>query len=131
MRLHEEMMIQGAKHEIDNSRIKLPHSIRLTVDAEQSLDAFACSEMKSRIANAYRAEHGDELAVEEVSSISSQKSELVQLADVIAGAVNRRKNHQGEYGYKDEMADLIIQELDIQLEKDDIPNLDATTWLFL
>ncbi len=29
------------------------------------------------------------------------------------------------------MADLIIESLDIQLEKNDIPNLDATTWLFL
>jgi hypothetical protein len=131
MRLHEEMMIRGAKHEVGSSRIKLPHAIRLTVDAEQSLDTFACSEMKSRIAMAYQAAHGDSLSVEEVTAISSQKSELVQLADLIAGAVNRRKNHTGELGYKDEMADLIIEQLDIQLEKDDIPGLDATTWLFV
>jgi hypothetical protein len=131
MRLHEEMMIRGARHEVDNSRIKLPHAIRLTVDAEQSLDAFACSEMKSRIAMAYQAAHGDRLSVEEVTTISSQKSELVQLADLIAGAVNRRKNHFGEQGYKDEMADLIIEQLDIQLEKNDIPGIDATTWLYV
>jgi hypothetical protein len=37
----------------------------------------------------------------------------------------------GEQGYKDEMADLIIEQLDIQLEKDDIPGLDATTWLYV
>ncbi len=91
MRLHEEMMIRGANHEINSSRIKLPHAIRLTVDAEQSLDAFACSEMKSRIAMAYQVAHGDGLSVEEVTTISSQKSQLVQLADLIAGAVNRRK----------------------------------------
>jgi hypothetical protein len=131
MRLHEEMMIRGAKHEVGSSRIKLPHAIRLTVDAEQSLDTFACSEMKSRIAMAYQAAHGDGLSVEEVTTISSQKSEPVQLADLVAGAVNRRKNHTGELGYKDEMADLIIEQLDIQLEKDDIPDLDATTWLFV
>ena len=131
MRLHEEMMIRGAKHEVKSSRIKLPHAIRLTVDAEQSLDNFSCSEMKSRIASAYQAEHGEDLSVEDVSTISSQKSALVQLADIIAGAVNRRKNHTGDPGYKDEMADLIIKELDIQLEKDAIPNVDATTWLFV
>jgi hypothetical protein len=73
--------------------------------------------------------HGDELSVEDVTTISSQKSELVQLADLIAGAVNRKKNHTGESGHKDEMADLIIKGLDIQLEKDGIPNLDATTWI--
>jgi len=131
MRLHEAMMIRGAEHEVTSSRIKLPHAIRLTVDAEQSLDTFACSEMKSRIAMAYQSAHGDGLSVEEVSTISSQKSELIQLADLIAGAVNRRKNHTGELGYKDEMADLIITQLDIQLEQNDIPNLDATTWIFL
>jgi len=53
----------------------------------------------------------------------------VQLADIIAGAVNRRRNHQGERGHKDEMADMIINQLDIQLERDDIPDIDATTWL--
>jgi hypothetical protein len=131
MRLHEAMMIRGAEHEVTSSRIKLPHAIRLSVDAEQSLDTFACSEMKSRIAMAYQSAHGDGLSVEEVSTISSQKSELIQLADLIAGAVNRRKNHTGELGYKDEMADLIITQLDIQLEQNDIPNLDATTWIFL
>jgi uncharacterized protein DUF3800 len=80
---------------------------------------------------AYQTVHGEDVSVEDVTTISSQKSELVQLADLIAGAVNKRKNHTGESGYKDEMAELIIKELDIQLEKDDIPKLDATTWLFV
>jgi hypothetical protein len=29
------------------------------------------------------------------------------------------------------MADLIVKELDIQLSTDDIPDVDATIWLYL
>lgn len=50
----------------------------------------------------------------------------MQLADVVAGAINRKKNHKGESGHKDDMADMIIERLDIQLELDDIPDVDAT-----
>lgn len=130
-RLHEFMLVRGAKHEIDSNRVKLPHEIRLTVDAEQSLDVIACADIQSKTAEQYRVAYGDQLVIEEVSSISSHKSQLVQLADVIAGAVNRRRNHKGERGHKDEMADMIISQLDIQLEQNDIPGVDATTWLYI
>jgi hypothetical protein len=128
-RLHEFMLIRGARHEIDNNRLKLPHEIRLTVDAEQSLDVIACSDIKSRVAASFKVDYGENLSIDDVSTISSHRSELVQLADVVAGAVNRRKNHKGERGYKDELADMIIERLDIQLKQDDIPAVDATAWL--
>lgn len=128
-RLHELMLVRGAEHEIRNNRIKLPHEIRLTVDAEQSLDVIACVDIKNRVAAAYRAAYGEQLVVDDVSSIASHKSEMVQLADVIAGAVNRRRNHKGDRGHKDEMADTIIDSLGIKLEKDDIPDIDASAWL--
>jgi Protein of unknown function (DUF3800) len=130
-RLHEFMLVRGAKHEIDSKRIKLPHEIRLTVDHEQSLDVFACTDIQNRIAASYHTAYGDQLKVEEVSAVSSHKSELVQLADIVAGAVNRRRNYHGERGFKDDMADMIIEALDIQLKKDDIPGVDATIWLHL
>jgi len=128
-KLHEYMLIYGAKHEVDSKRIKLPHDIRLTVDAEQSLDTIACADIKERIAAAYKTAYGDELIIEDVSAVSSHKSQLVQLADVVAGAVNRRKNNKGDRNHKDEMADMVITQLDIQLEKQSIPDVDASTWL--
>lgn len=131
MRLHEYMLIRGAQHEIENNRLKLPHEIRLTVDAEQSLDTIACADIKARVAAAYKAFYGDGLMLDDVSSVSSHQSQLVQLADVIAGAVNRRKNHKGDRGHKDEMADMVISQLDIQLTRDDIPDVDASAWLYV
>lgn len=130
-RLHEFMLISGAKHEIDNNRIRLPHAIRLTVDAEQSLDVFACADIQNRVAASFKTSYGDQMEVDEVSAVSSHDSAMVQLADVVAGAVNRRRNHRGERNHKDEMADLVIQQLDIQLEEDEIPGVDATVWLHI
>lgn len=128
-RLHEFMLVRGAHHEVSNNRIRLPHEIRLTVDAEQSLDVIACADIKGRVADAYKAAYGDQLVVDDVSSISSHKSQMVQLADVIAGAVNRRRNHKGERGHKDDMADMIVDSLDIKLKQDDIPDVDVSAWL--
>jgi hypothetical protein len=128
-RLHEYMMIRGAAHEIRSGRLKLPHEVRLTVDAEQSLDVIACADIKSRVADAFKSTYSDYLTIDEVSAVSSHKSPMVQLADVIAGAVNRRLNHKGERGHKDEMADRIIDSLDLQLKQDDIPGVDTSAWL--
>lgn len=109
-RLHEFMLIRGAEHEVQSNRIGLPHEIRLTVDAEQSLDAIACADIKEKVGFAYRARFDDQLSISDVASASSHQSTLIQLADIIAGAVNRRKNHAGEPGHKDDMATLIIEQ---------------------
>jgi hypothetical protein len=45
----------------------------------------------------------------------------------LAGAVNRRKSHKGEPGSKDEIAEMVITQLDIQLEQDEVPGVDAST----
>jgi hypothetical protein len=95
MQLHEYMLIYGAKHEVDNRRIKLPHEVRLTVDAEQSLDAIACADIKGHIASAYKTAYGDDLIIKDVSAVSSHKSQLLQLADVIAGGREPAKEQQG------------------------------------
>jgi hypothetical protein len=50
---------------------------------------------------------------------------MIQLADLIAGAVNRRLNHRGDRNFKDEMADQIIEELGLKLEEENLPDLDA------
>jgi hypothetical protein len=130
-RLHEMMLTRGARHEVENNRIGLPHEINLTIDAEQSLDKITCADIKSRVAQEFTTMYGDRLTVGEVTATHSHRDYLVQLADVVAGAINRRKNHRGDRGHKDEMADTIIERLDIQLEPDDIPGLDATVWLSL
>ena len=129
-RLHEFMIIRGIEHELASGRIVTPHAISLTVDAEQSLDEIAKADIKRNIELAFRNNYGEgSLFIGDVASVDSKKTPIIQLADVIAGAINRRINHTGDRGFKDEMADMIIDRFQIQLEPDEIPGVDATTWL--
>lgn len=125
VKLHEHMLIKGAEHEISSNRIDLPRVIELSVDEEQSLDSFILSEMKQRINESFQRTYEGKLVLDSVQTASSRKSPLVQLADIVAGAVNRRLNPQAERNYKDEMADMIIDKLGLILEEGDLPELDS------
>ncbi len=126
LKLHEHMLARGAEHEVSSGRIDLPREIELTIDQEQSLDSFTLSEMKRRVAQDYVRTYYGKLMLCAVQTASSRDSPLVQLADLVAGAVNRRLNHRGDRNVKDEMADMIIDQLGLALEEDDLPDLDAT-----
>jgi hypothetical protein len=125
-KLHEHMLLRGVEHEIEQGRFDLPREVGMTLDEEQSLDPFTLSEMKDRIAAAFEQSYEKQMQLVRMDTVSSKHSALVQLADLIAGAVNRRLNHKGEKNYKDEMADWIIHTLDIALNEEGIPGLDAS-----
>lgn len=124
-KLHEHMLILGAKHEIDNNRVDLPRDIDVTIDEEASLDAISLLDMKNRISAEYENIYEGALVLKSLQSISSKNSAFIQIADIIAGAINRRLNHTGERNYKDEMADLIINALSLNLIESNIEGLDA------
>lgn len=119
-------MLRGAEHEIDNNRIGLPQKIEVTLDHEQSLDAITLDELKRRINDGYVAKYVEGVEVSKIETISSRSSPLVQLSDLVAGAINRKMNNAGDRNYKDEMADLIIQMLDLQFEQDNVEGLDVS-----
>ncbi|MBO8087532.1 MAG: DUF3800 domain-containing protein [Marichromatium sp.] len=124
-KLHEHMIIRGTDHEIHNNRIDLPREIEMTLDEEQSLDSFALSEMSRRISTDYQRTHDGQIKLCGIQTTSSKNSPLVQLSDLIAGAINRKMNHQGDRNHKDDMADLIIQTLDLTLNPEQLDELDS------
>ncbi|WP_145929238.1 DUF3800 domain-containing protein [Chromobacterium vaccinii] len=125
-KLHEYMLVKGAEHEVAQNRITLPREVDVTLDEEQSLDAIALEEIKNNANQSIRHRYGDQLTIAEVRTIPSQKSPLIQLADVVAGAVHRKLNFPEERGHKDEMAAAIINTLNIALETEDVPGLDVS-----
>ncbi|MES1997765.1 MAG: DUF3800 domain-containing protein [Pseudomonadota bacterium] len=125
-KLHEHMLIRGAEHEIQQGRMELPREVGMTLDEEQSLDPFTLSEIKRKITDEFTRNYNGELALDTIQTVSSRASALVQLADLVAGAVHRRLNHSGEQNYKDEMADCVIHTLDLSLSEEGIPGLDAS-----
>ena len=122
-KLHEHMLLRGAEHEINSSRICLPQKIEVTLDHEQSLDVITLEELKRRVNSEYKTQYGDDVEVSQIETISSRKSPLIQLSDLVAGAINRKLNYKGNRNYKDEMAELVIQMLDVQLSENKIEGL--------
>jgi hypothetical protein len=126
MKLHEHMLIRGIEHEIETNRIDLPRDIALTIDEDQALDAFKLADMKRNVSMTYDQAYGQQIILSSVETISSRKSSLVQLADLVAGSINRRLNHHGDRGVKDDIADTIINEFGLVLDEERIPGLDST-----
>lgn len=130
-KLHEHMLLRGVEHEIKTGRIDLPREIEMTVDEVQSLDSFRVSEMQRRIAADYERDYPKQLVLTSIRTASSRNSPLIQLADTVSGAVNRRLNHSGDRNVKDEMADMVINELGLTLTEGGLPGLDATALFVL
>lgn len=74
----------------------------------------------------YASKYGDEIEISQIVTISSRNSPLVQLSELVAGAINRKLNNQAGHGHKDEMADLVIQMLDLQFEENNVEGLDVS-----
>lgn len=125
-KLHEHMLIRGTEHEIQQGRMDLPREVGVTLDEEQSLDPFSLAEMKRKVSEELANSYSSELIIDTIQTVSSRTSALVQLADLIAGAVNRQLNCTGERNYKDEMADWVIHTLDLSLSEEGVPGLDAS-----
>lgn len=123
-RLHEFMLIRGLEHEVGSARVALPLAVTVTLDEEPSLDEIARSDLKEAVARRYSELFGRRASIESVDSVRSHDSVLVQLADLVAGAVNRRLNHLAERGAKDDMADAIVEAFGLVDREEDI-GLDA------
>jgi hypothetical protein len=130
-KLHEFMVLHGLKHEVESGRVKLPRVLKVTVDQENTLDKFASRETLERIAAGLQVHLGQDARIESFVTTPSQISALVQLADVIGGAINRQLNHNGPRSHKDDMADLVVQELGLDLVAEQVAGLDSTVMFYI
>lgn len=128
-RLHEFMICDGVGHEITTSRVSSNQTLSVTLDNEQSLDAIALADLKSAVNGKLDKSYGGKVVLENLSTVSSKDSPLVQLADLIAGALNRKLNHEGERNFKDDMADRVIQILGIDIQEGSVEGFDSSLLL--
>lgn len=124
-RLHEHLIIEGTRHEITSGRIGLPRALEFSLDREQSLDAFALLEMRGRASQVLTEQFGKELVLSDIRTSESRHSPLIQLADMVAGAINRRLNNREARNFKDDFADQIIGTLGLNLAAGRIDDLDS------
>lgn len=131
IKLHEHMLIQGATHEISSGRADLPRDVQLIMDESSSLDGFSLHEMKERITTHFHNSYKSKLKLSSIETVPSQESSLVQLADLVAGAMNRKLNHKGDRKMKDDLADMIIEKLGLSFTEESLPSLDATAFIYV
>lgn len=130
-RLHEFTIVEGVRHEHDSHRFDLPRTIKLTIDDEDSLDDIALRDIRRNASQDLERRFGRDVSIDQITKANSRHSELIQLADVIAGAINRRLNHVGDRNYKDEIADMLIDALGLHLDQNDVPGIDTAVLLNL
>ncbi|HZS80741.1 MAG TPA: DUF3800 domain-containing protein [Herbaspirillum sp.] len=131
-RLHERMLVQGLRHEIESGRVGVLRHVALTMDEEQSLDRIALADMRDRVEEGIEREHLDGVTLDDrFNTVSSKDSALVQLADVIAGVANRRLNIKGKRNYKDEIADQVMDALGLKLAEGETPEMDAAVLFWI
>jgi hypothetical protein len=130
-KLHEHMLRIGMRHELESGRVDLPRRIYVSLDEEQSLDKFALRETKDQLNADFIRDYGEGVTLVELLTASSKQSPLIQLADLIGGAVNRRLNHRGDRGHKDEMADMIVEQLGLDLTREGFDELDTVALFYI
>lgn len=131
-KLHEHMLKKGLDHEIASGRISLPRTVEVTLDEEDSLDAIALSEMHAAVEQYLGARHGQSsVELAPITKAKSRQSDMLQLADLVAGAVNRKKNHEGEANFKDDYAAKVIERLGLAIEVGDDEDFDSSAMLTL
>jgi len=131
VKLYSLLIIKGIKHELESGRISLPRNISLQIDKEDSLDAVALEELKQNIANQMSLDYGNRANMNKIEAVDSKESPYVQVADLISGAINRKLNHVGDIGYKDELAEYILNKLHINLEHSEDYGLDSSVLIML
>lgn len=88
-----QLLRRGVQHEHDTGRAALPRSVQLWKDQESlGADKLILARLRDRLQQAGKVELDGQLTTDEFESVDSAKSDLMQIADLFAGALNRRLN---------------------------------------
>lgn len=112
--LHERMVKYGAEHEINSNRVGLPRILHLTMDHESSIDGIALDSMKNAVSDYLEAKFEDKVSTGMFVTVDSHQSVLVQIADLLAGSLNRVYNTAGS-NHMDDYARSFLNSLGIEL----------------
>lgn len=112
--LYKLLILKGVEHELKSGRITYPRIINLTIDKEDSIDSIAIEELKLQVRAQLVISHKDNVRLNEVETLDSKDGPFIQIADLISGAINRKLNHKGDWGFKDDLAEYIFEKLGIK-----------------
>lgn len=107
--LFYHLLVRGVEHENATGRARLPRRLAMTKDREEiGRDQLMLANLRDRVAQAGEAGFGGELTPTEFISDESDKHQLLQIADLYTGSINRLLNSPGD-GAKDRFAQELLQ----------------------
>lgn len=106
IKLYYQFVRLGVDHEISSERISLPHKINLTKDYDGESE-LVIENIKQEIGDNFRIHHGDDLVMDQLICMDSQKNIFLQFADLFAASINRKYNNPGNNN-KDKLAEYIL-----------------------
>jgi hypothetical protein len=87
--LFYHLIVRGLEHETDTGRAPLPRILQMWKDEEEeSYDKLLLADIRDRLA----ARFGDQLPIDMLVAVPSRGADLVQVADLFTGSVNRLMN---------------------------------------
>ncbi|MEK4404736.1 DUF3800 domain-containing protein [Sporosarcina sp. FSL K6-6792] len=131
-KLYYQFVRLGVEHEIKSERISLPHKINLTKDQDGESE-LVIETIKQNIGDNFKLHHENDLVMDQLICMESEKSIFLQFADLFAASINRKYNSSGNNN-KDRLAEYIldvvgINEINIsahEVNRDDLETEDDT-----
>ncbi|NMN37730.1 DUF3800 domain-containing protein [Pedobacter sp. SG918] len=115
------LLSDGVEHEHTSGRAPLPRKLDVTIDDEDlGSDAVKLANIKER----FRGLGRDGLFIGDFHAAASGKNLFIQAVDLFVASVNRKLNQPGDNKPKDQLADFILNVLNLNLGQS---NYDKST----
>lgn len=124
--LYYQVIHLGIEHETSTGRMGLPRDVYYYKDEDEGTDKLRMAELRQLLMERFKLYFEDSLKLCDFNSLPSRSFYLVQVADLITGSVSRVMNRKadGARNYKDEFAEFVLRELDIDYIKHKAENVD-------
>ncbi|KIK90028.1 DUF3800 domain-containing protein [Pseudomonas sp. W15Feb9B] len=121
-KLFYHMVIQGIKEEDRSGRAVLPRNLQFRKDSEEeSKDRLSMMEIELQLKNAAKSIFNDRLYVDVVEAENSERSPLMQIADLFVSSISRHLNKgEGAEGPKDIFAKKFLQSFGVNTDSQEL-----------
>ena len=116
--LHYQLIRKGISHDEEHGRTSLPRQVTVYKDEDAGYDRLHLERLREDLRSSFSKSFGNNLQLDELSSMSSQESYLIQLADIFVASLNRilERKLADTLSPKDEMADFVLELLGIDYD---------------
>ncbi len=115
------LLMRGIEHENSSGRAPLPRNLQVWKDEEETgYDKLLVAELLDRVKVAAATQFDGKLAVDLIRATKSKGNDLIQIADVFTGSINRVVNPPNpppsSIGAKDQLSSYVLSKLRISLD---------------